>query len=146
MPVEKILYTFANLMLVALGLYLAGLWQGVLVFEKAGGALWHHLQPLSKHFLPLTTLPRALALGMVWGWLPCGLVYSVLVTALSTGSAVQGGLLMMAFGLGTLPTLLAMGMAAVRLKSLLQKIWVRRFSGLLVLGFGLLGLAHLIKG
>jgi sulfite exporter TauE/SafE len=144
LPVEKLLYLLANLMLVALGLYLAGFWQGVLVLERAGGALWKSLQPLSKKLLPLRSVPQALALGVVWGWLPCGLVYSVLVVALASGSMAQGGLLMLAFGLGTLPTLLAMGMAAVRLKALLQKLWVRRVSGLLVLGFGMLGLSHLV--
>jgi sulfite exporter TauE/SafE len=72
------------------------------------------------------------------------LVYSVLIAAIATGSAMSGGLLMLAFGLGTLPTLVTMGMAAVRLKTVLQNIWVRRSSGLLVLGFGLLGLLRLI--
>jgi sulfite exporter TauE/SafE len=144
LPVEKLLYLLANLMLVALGLYLAGFWQGVLVLERAGGALWKSLQPLSKKLLPLRSVPQALALGVVWGWLPCGLVYSVLVVALATGSMAQGALLMLAFGLGTLPTLLAMGMAAVRLKALLQKLWVRRVSGLLVLGFGMLGFSHFV--
>lgn len=143
LPVQKILYAVASLMLVVLGLYLAGWWQGVLVLEKAGGLLWQRLQPLSKHLLPLRSPPQAFALGLLWGWLPCGLVYSVLVAALASGNAVSGGLLMLAFGLGTLPTLLAMGMAAVRLKALLQNIWVRRGSGLLVLGFGLLGLSRL---
>jgi uncharacterized protein len=144
LPVEKILYLLANLMLVALGLYLAGLWQGVLVLERAGGALWRRLQPLSKRFIPVRSLSRAFALGLLWGWLPCGLVYSVLVAALATGAATQGGLLMLAFGLGTLPTLLAMGLAAARLKALLQKLWVRRASGLLVLGFGAVGLLRLL--
>lgn len=144
LPVEKLLYALASLMLVALGLYLAGWWQGVLLLEKAGGALWKHLQPWSKKLLPLRSPPQAFALGLVWGWLPCGLVYSVLVAALASGSAVSGGLLMLAFGLGTLPTLLAMGMAAVQLKAFLQKLWVRRTSGLLVLAFGLLGLSHLV--
>lgn len=144
LPVEKALYLLANLMLIALGLYLAGFWQGVLVLERAGGALWKSLQPLSKKLLPLRSIPQAFALGMVWGWLPCGLIYSVLVAALAAGSATQGGLLMLAFGLGTLPTLLAMGMAAVGLKTFLQNFWVRRISGLLVLGFGLLGLARLV--
>ncbi|MCX7627870.1 MAG: sulfite exporter TauE/SafE family protein [Methylophilaceae bacterium] len=143
LPVEKVLYLLANLMLVALGLYLAGWWQGVLVLEKAGGVLWQRLQPLSKRLLPLRSLAQAFALGTLWGWLPCGLVYSVLVAALATGSAARGGLLMLAFGLGTLPTLLAMGLAAVHLKSILQKAWVRRISGVLVLGFGFYGLAHL---
>ena len=145
LPVEKALYLLANLILVALGLYLAGFWQGVLVLEKVGGVLWRRLQPLSKKLLPLRSMPQAFALGMVWGWLPCGLVYSVLVAALASGSAAQGGLLMLAFGLGTLPALLVMGMAAVRLKILLQNLWVRRLSGLLVLGFGLVGLVRLLQ-
>lgn len=144
LPIEKLLYGLASLMLVALGLYLAGLWQGVLVLERAGAVLWRRLQPISKNLLPLRSPPQAFALGLVWGWLPCGLVYSVLVAALATGSIAQGGLLMLAFGLGTLPTLLAMGLAAVRLKSWLQNIWVRRTSGLLVLAFGLVGLLRLV--
>jgi len=145
LPVEQVLYGIASLMLVALGLYLAGFWQGILVLERAGGLLWKKLQPLSKKLLPLRSSPQAFALGMIWGWLPCGLVYSVLVAALATSSATQGGLLMLAFGLGTLPTLLALGVAAARLKSFLQNPWVRRISGLLVLGFGLVGLLHLIQ-
>jgi len=144
LPVETLLYALASLMLVVLGLYLAGFWQGVLVLERLGGLLWKRIQPMSKRFLPLRSTPRAFLLGMVMGWLPCGLVYSVLVAALATGSALQGGLLMLAFGLATLPTLLAMGMAALRLKAFLQHVWVRRFSGLLVLAFGLIGLIRLL--
>jgi sulfite exporter TauE/SafE len=98
---------------------------------------------LSRRFLPVQSPGQAFALGTIWGWLPCGLVYSVLVAALATGSPARGGLLMLTFGLGTLPALLAMGMAAVRLKTLLQNFWVRRVSGLAVLGFGLLGLLHI---
>ncbi len=143
LPVEKLLYALASLMLVVLGLYLAGLWQGVLLLERMGGALWKHIQPFSRNFLPLKSAPQAYLLGMVMGWLPCGLVYSVLVAALATGDPLQGGLLMLAFGLGTLPTLMTMGLAAVRLKAFLQLLWVRRASGLLVLGFGLFGLTRL---
>jgi uncharacterized protein len=145
LPVEKLLYALASLMLVVLGLYLAGLWQGVLVLERIGGVVWKRVQPLSQKLLPLRSAPQAFALGLVWGWLPCGLVYSVLVVALATGSGARGGLLMLAFGLGTLPTLLAMGMTAVRLKIFLQHIWVRRISGLLVLGFGAAGLVRLLQ-
>jgi len=140
LPVEQGLYLLANLMLVALGLYLAGFWQGVLLLERAGGVLWRRLQPYTKTLVPLRSPWHALLLGGLWGWLPCGLVYSVLVAALASGSALQGASLMLAFGAGTLPALLAMGMAAVRLKSVLQQRWVRRVSGCLVLGFGLYGL------
>lgn len=143
LPVEKVLYALASLMLVLLGLYLAGIWRVLTRLEALGGRLWQHLQPYSKRLLPVRTLPQSLMLGVLWGWLPCGLVYSVLVAAVATGSPVQGGLLMLAFGMGTLPTLLAMGMAAVRLKKLLQHLWFRRVSGLLIAGFGLLALYRL---
>ena len=143
LPVERVLYALASVMLVLLGLYLAGIWRGVVVLETVGGKLWHQVQPWSKRFLPVRTLPQALALGSIWGWLPCGLVYSVVVAALATGSPWRGAALMLAFGLGTLPALLAMGMAAVRMRAVLQHVWVRRLSGLAVIGFGLLGLWRL---
>ena len=120
-PVQKILYGVSSVMLVLLGLYLAGIWHGVTYIEGVGSGLWRRLQPLSKRLLPVRSAWQAVLLGAVWGWLPCGLVYSVLVAALAAGSAWQGGLLMLAFGLGTLPTLLAMGMAAVKLKKCCSK-------------------------
>ena len=67
----------------------------------------------------------------------------MLVAAIASGNPWRGGLLMFVFGLGTLPTLLAMGMTAIRLKTWLQNPWMRRFSGLLVLGFGVAGLLRL---
>lgn len=143
LPVEKVLYALASLMLVLLGLYLAGIWRVLTRLEALGGRLWQHLQPYSKRLLPVRTLPQSLLLGVLWGWLPCGLVYSVLVAAVASGNPWQGGLLMLAFGLGTLPTLLAMGMTAVRLKYLLQNLWFRRLSGLLIAGFGLVALYRL---
>jgi len=145
LPVEKILYALANLMLILLGLYLAGFWQGITVLEQLGGKLWKIIQPYSKRFIPVTSIWQAFALGTLWGWLPCGLVYSVLVAAIATGQPAHGGLLMLAFGLGTLPTLLAMGMAAVRLKTVLQNLWVRRICGSVIIAFGFSGLMHLIQ-
>lgn len=144
LPIQHVLYGISSLILIALGLYLAGIWHGVTYLESAGKAIWKTLQPHSKRYIPVQNIKQAFFLGSLWGWLPCGLVYSVLIAAIATGSAVSGGLLMFAFGLGTLPTLLTMGMAAVRLKTVLQNIWVRRASGLLVLGFGLVGLLRLI--
>ena len=144
LPIQHVLYAISSLMLIALGLYLAGIWHGVTHLENAGKAIWKTLQPYSKRYIPVQNFRQAFILGGLWGWLPCGLVYSVLIAAMVTGNAVSGGLLMLAFGLGTLPTLLTMGMAAVRLKTALQNIWVRRASGLVVLGFGVLGLLRLI--
>ncbi len=144
LPVQHVLYGISSLMLVVLGLYLAGIWHGVIYLESAGKVIWKTLQPYSKHYIPVQNFKQAFILGILWGWLPCGLVYSVLIAAIATGHAINGGLLMLAFGLGTLPTLISMGMAAVKLKSILQNIWVRRVSGFLVLGFGLVGLYTLI--
>lgn len=140
LPVEKALYLLANLMLVALGLYLAGVWQGVLVLEKVGGLLWSRLQPLSKKLLPLRSVPQAFALGIVWGWLPCGLVYSVLTMTLLSGSAGRGAAIMLAFGLGTLPNLMLAGLLLVRFRSFVQGRALRLASGVIVLAFGLWGL------
>ena len=142
-PAQTVLFVLAQVMLILLGLYLAGLNQAVLWLEHAGGLLWKRLQPLFGHLLPIRSLGGALAAGAVWGWLPCGLVYSVLVSALASGNAGSGALLMLAFGLGTLPNLLAMGWAAERLRSWSKKRWVKRVAGLSVAGFGAYGLLTL---
>jgi len=143
-PAERVLYGVANIMLILLGLYLAGLSRAVLVLERVGGVVWARLQPLMKRFIPVRTLPQAFFTGAVWGWLPCGLVYSVLISALATASAVHGAMLMLAFGAGTLPNLLAMGLFAQRLQTLTRKPGVRLAAGLLVAAFGVWGLTRLI--
>lgn len=143
-PIEQVLFALANVMLVLLGLYLAGIWRVLTRLEALGGKIWRHVQPLSRHLLPVRSLPQAFLLGTLWGWLPCGLVYSVLVAAIASASPTGGALLMLAFGLGTLPTLLTMGMAAVKLKGWLQRLWLRRVSGLIIVGFGVAGLLRLL--
>jgi sulfite exporter TauE/SafE len=140
LPVQMTLYVLANLMLVALGLYLIGVPQGLTFLERGGQEVWARIQPLTRRFLPATSVSRALPLGMLWGFLPCGMVYSVLATALLTGSAVRGAGLMLAFGLGTLPNLLLAGFLLRRFRDVVQGRAVRLVSGLLVLGFGVWGL------
>jgi sulfite exporter TauE/SafE len=142
LPAQTLLYVLAQIVMILLGLYLAGLNRWVLVFERAGGALWRVVQPLFRRLLPVRSLPQALLAGMAWGWLPCGLVYSVLVSALAAGSATSGAALMLAFGLGTLPNLLGMGLFARQLQPFMQRLWVRRAAGLMVAGFGVWGLAR----
>ncbi len=142
LPAQAVLYVLAQVVMILLGLYLAGLNRWVLVFERAGGALWRVVQPLFRRLLPVRSLPQALLAGMAWGWLPCGLVYSVLVSALAAGSATSGAALMLAFGLGTLPNLLGMGLFARQLQPFMQRLWVRRAAGLMVAGFGVWGLAR----
>ncbi len=142
LPVQLTLYVIANLMLVALGLYLTGITQALAFSERLGQRLWRKIQPLTKRLLPAQSVAKALPLGMLWGWLPCGMVYSVLTTALVAGSAWRGAALMLAFGLGTLPNLLFAGLLLRRLRDVTRTRMVRLISGLLVLGFGLFGLAN----
>ena len=139
-------YWLANLMLVALGLTLMNAWQGLSRVEAMGQWTWRRLQPLMRRLLPVETGWQALALGSLWGWVPCGMVYSVLMTALLTGSALQGASVMLAFGLGTLPLLFSMGMLGSRLQTGLHMPLLRVLAGSLVLVFGLLGLYRAVTG
>ena len=144
LPIQKILYGLSNILLILLGLYLSGIWAGLTYLEKLGAPIWRRIQPFAKRFLPADTWLKSFIIGTLWGWLPCGLVYSVLIAALASASALKGSLLMLCFGLGTLPTLLTMGLMAAKLKKALHQVWVRRLSGLLVLAFGLAGFTSLI--
>ncbi|MBC7413934.1 MAG: sulfite exporter TauE/SafE family protein [Herminiimonas sp.] len=139
-------YWLANLMLVALGLYLSGTWLGLARLESAGQAVWRRIQPLMKHLLPLDRWWKVLALGGLWGWLPCGMVYGVLVTAMFSGSAASGAAVMLAFGLGTLPMLLTLGLFGQQLRAWSRGRGVRLAGGLVILTFGLIGLARAAGG
>jgi sulfite exporter TauE/SafE len=136
-PAALALRVVAALLLIAMGLYLAGWWSGLTRIEALGRGLWRHIQPVASRLLPVSSLPRALLLGALWGWLPCGLVYSTLLWAASQGHAGYSAALMLAFGLGTWPVLLATGLAAERVSSLLRRRSVRMAGGLLVILFGL---------
>ncbi|MEE4789129.1 sulfite exporter TauE/SafE family protein [Pseudomonas alliivorans] len=136
-PGATTLRVIAALLLIAMGLYLAGWWSGLTRIERLGRGIWRHLQPFATRLLPISSMPSALLLGALWGWLPCGLVYSTLLWAASQGNAIDSALLMLAFGLGTWPVLLATGLAAERTTALLRKRSVRAAGGVLVILFGL---------
>ena len=144
LPAQETLQLAANVMLVFVGLHLAGGGRVLSGIEALGLPLWRRLQPLAARLLPARTSPqpfaRALArtylAGLAWGWLPCAMVYAALATATFSGSAARGALAMAAFGLGTLPFLLAAGWLAARVRA-----W-RALAGAAVLGFGVYGLAH----
>jgi sulfite exporter TauE/SafE len=137
---KQILAVIASLFMIALGLYLAGLWQGLAKIEILGSGVWRRIQPFTKRFMPVRNVQQAIPLGFLWGWLPCGLVYTALTWTLSAGSAIEGGLIMLAFGLGTLPNLLAMGVLAERLSGWVRNPNVCLVSGLLVVLLGILTL------
>jgi uncharacterized protein len=105
----------------------------LLGLERAGGWAWQHLRPLFGRALALPAGWRHAALGFLWGWLPCGLVYSVLLLAAATGEPVTAAGTMLAFGLGTLPALLGLTLGAASLGQWLRQPHVRRVAGVLVL-------------
>jgi sulfite exporter TauE/SafE len=142
LPLQRGLYLFASLMLVAMGLYLLGATRTLNWIENGGQALWRRIQPLTGRFLPVRGMAQAFPLGLLWGWLPCGLVYSALTTALASGTALKGALAMLAFGLGTLPNLLLAGLLLARFRRFAQARATRMVSGLLVLGYGVYGLIN----
>jgi hypothetical protein len=125
-------YTGVVLM-IAIGLYLAGWFPQLSRVERIGIPVWKVLEPLGRKLVPVTSMTRALLYGTIWGWLPCGMVYFVLVWALTSGSAAQGALTMAAFGLGTLPSLLAAGLAMSSLKRFTQSKTTRQVVGVLVI-------------
>lgn len=135
-------YIAANLMLVLLGTYLMGSRSGLVKLELAGRGIWRHVMPLTRKLLPLDSAWKLLLAGAIWGWLPCGMVYSMLFTALLSGSATTGAAVMIAFGLGTLPTLLALGMFGATLRQWTQRKAVRIACGAIVLAYGLAGFVH----
>jgi sulfite exporter TauE/SafE len=137
---QRTLYLVAAVFMILLGLYLGGWWRGLARLERLGAGLWRRIEPLGRRLLPIRSPLAAVGLGFVWAWIPCGLVYSVLIWSVSAGSALDGALLMLAFGLGTLPNLLGMGMLAGAAARLADQVWVRRGAGLLVLGFGVYAL------
>ncbi|MDJ0956011.1 MAG: sulfite exporter TauE/SafE family protein [Arenicellales bacterium] len=116
--------------LIALGSYLAGWWSFLPKLELVGTRLWRIVEPWGRKLLPVRNRFQAFLFGCVWGWLPCGLVYSVLAWAVAVGSVKQGALLMLGFGLGTLPTVLCLGMAGQTLLRLRSKALVRQAAGI----------------
>ena len=134
------LQVFSGIMMLGVGLFLAGVLPRFATIERVGLPIWRRVEPIGRKFLPLRTPRHAFAFGMVWGWLPCGLVYSALSIAVGAGSARSGALTMVAFGLGTAPALLAMGTIATTISRAARKPFVRIGAGLVIAAFGALHL------
>ena len=127
----------AALMLIAMGLYLTNWWPILRHLEKAGSAVWKRIQPALKGLMPVNSPWRALLVGTLWGWIPCGLIYSTLTWAATSGEWQQSALMMLFFGLGTLPAVLATGILLDKIKKLLQSRGFRSGAGVLIIAFGL---------
>ncbi len=143
--VQNIGLMLAGAFMIILGLYISGVWSGLIWLEKAGGQVWKQLQPLSRKVLQPTHPSKAVLTGLIWGWLPCGLVYSMLVWSMTVATPMGGAMIMASFGIGTLPMLLGMGAASSKLNQFKQNKMVRGAAGGLIVLFGVLtflGIVH----
>ncbi|ARU56319.1 TRAP transporter, DctM-like membrane protein [Oleiphilus messinensis] len=127
----------AGTMLICMGLYVARIWLGLLKLEKAGSLIWQHLEPFGKRVFPPKTALQTLLLGSIWGWLPCGLVYSTLIYASAQASPWQASGVMLCFGLGTLPAVIGTGLFAQQLNKLKAHPHFSQLMGLILIGLGL---------
>ena len=140
MPLRLTLFVMANMVMLLAGFYIAGWTRGLAPLERAGAHLWRRIAPLTKRLLPIENVGQAALLGALWGWIPCGLVYAMLVVALTSGNAVSGAAIMFAFGLGTLPAMTVAGMLSAQMKSWLRDRRLRIIAGMVVIVIALLGL------
>lgn len=140
---QAALFAMANVLMILLGFYVAGWGGAVLRIENAGRGIWRRVEPHARRLFPIDSTAKALGAGALWGWIPCGLVYSMLTLALASGDAAEGALVMVAFGAGTLPTLLAAGLAAQRIGALRRTPWIRHSAGGVIIVLGVMGLARL---
>ena len=129
----------SGLLIILIGLQVAFNWRLLRMVETAGAGIWSRIAPQAQRFIPATSLSRAAILGLFWGWLPCGLVYSALLLAASTAQATNGMLVMIAFGLGTLPAMVLSGLSASRLSAFMSRN--RLGAGLLIVILGIATLA-----
>ncbi|WP_297793535.1 sulfite exporter TauE/SafE family protein [uncultured Marinobacter sp.] len=132
-----VLRSIAGVLLILMGLSMGQWWQGIRYIERVGAPVWKVLSPLTRRFLPVHHAWQALALGSLWGWLPCGLIYSTLGWAALQPSVGSAALTMVFFGLGTLPSMLATGYAATWIRKLQGQQQIRQLTGVLLIGFGI---------
>lgn len=127
----------SGIMMVLLGCYISGWWRVLTYLERLGAYLWKPLSRLTRPLIPTNRLYKALGLGVLWGWLPCGLVYSALTWSLGSGSPGKGAVTMLAFGMGTLPAMLSIGTFHALFSTLSQSRVTRTSAALLLIAFGL---------
>lgn len=129
----------SGILIILIGLQVAFNWRIFAVVENAGAKLWQKIAPAARNLVPVETLAQALGLGLIWGLLPCGLVYSVLLIAATTAEPATGGMVMIAFGLGTMPAMIATGISASKLAQFMsnRRLWI----GLLIVVLGIATIA-----
>jgi sulfite exporter TauE/SafE len=136
--VQIVLRLMATFAMLVVGAYVAGFAWVLSWVERAGEPVWRRITPIARRLFPVRSLAHAFALGTLWGWMPCGLVYSALAAAAMSGSMTGGALVMASFGAGTVPTLAAMGSAAGLVQRFARSSTVRRIAGCSLLALGII--------
>ena len=134
---QLILRSIAGVLLLLMGFYVARWWMVLTRLEVAGQFIWRYLQPFTRKLMPIKTPRQALALGLLWGWLPCGLIYSTLAWVAANAQPGLGALTMICFGLGTLPGILSAGLFAKQLSRVIQHKHFRHIAGLILMSYGI---------
>jgi len=137
---RQVASVIAAVTIILIGLYLTGWVPWLRNMDRLGGGLWRLVEPFGRRLLPVRTPTAALLAGLVWGWLPCGLVYYALILALPLSDPVMSGLFMLAFGFGTMPVMVATGVFAGWLSRLGRNVRLRQVAGVLVILMGIFGL------
>jgi len=128
----------AGMFMLLVGVYIMRLAATLQWLEKLGKTLiWQHLIKLNKYLMPIDSPLKALGYGALWGWLPCGLVYSALTWAMTSATAINGALVMLAFALGTFPAMITLGVAAQKLNTLFNHPWTRIILGSVIIWYGI---------
>ena len=121
------------MLMILVALHLGGWFSGLLWLEQSGKPIWQLIQPLTRKVLPINSHYKALFAGAIWGWLPCGLVYSAVAIADSSQQPFAAATIMLIFGLGTLPAMLSLAFFSRYIGSWLQKKWLKRLLACLLL-------------
>ncbi len=137
---NRILQLFSATIMICAGFYIAGWFPHFAYIEKLGSRFWRLIEPFGRQLIPIKTHLHALLFGMIWGWLPCGLVYAALTLSASAGNVLKSSLTMLAFGLGTLPAVIGVGIMTSILTKLSRIRHFKQIVGSLLVGLALLAL------
>lgn len=135
---HRVLQIFSAIVMVGAGLYIAGWFPRFAYIEKMGARLWRLIEPFGRKLIPVRSAFHALLFGMIWGWLPCGLIYTALALAATTGNVVHSAVTMFSFGLGTLPSVMGVGIMTPLLTRLSKVPRFKSAAGLLLIAIALL--------
>ena len=135
---HRILQLLSAIIMASAGFYIAGWYPRFAYIEKSGSRLWKFLEPFGRRLIPVQTRTRAFLFGMIWGWLPCGLVYTAFALAATTGDVLKSSLTMLAFGIGTLPAVFGIGIMTGIATRLSRMNRVKQAVGLFMVALAIL--------